>query len=126
VQLPVLKEQLLKLQEAVGNYEANIPTRRSLGEFLHRIAALMNEHHLTEQLIQPGEEIEAKGLNCIPLNMQCKGRLKQIYEFFSSLQVLDRSIRIEDVKLVNDKDFSGEVRMQTKAFIYYRADSGQG
>ena len=123
-QLPALKEQLLKLQEAIGNYESNIPAHRDLGVFLHRIADLMNEHNLKEQLIQPGKETEAKELNCIPVNMRCKGGLKQIFEFYKSLQGLDRSVRIEQVKLVNDSDFSGEVSMETKAVIYYGAEAG--
>jgi len=125
-QLPALKEQLLTLQQAVADYEVNIPPQRSLGEFLHEIADLMNEHDLTEQVVQPGKEVEAKGLSCILINMQCKGKLKHIFEFFSSLQMLDRLVRIEQVKLGNDKDFNGEVTMGTKAFIYYKGQSGQG
>ncbi len=125
-QLPALKEQLLKLQRAVGNHEANIPAQMELGVFLHRIANLMNEHHLKGQVIAPGKEIEVDELNCIPVNMQCKGRLKQIFEFYRRMQELDRLVRIEQVKLVNDNDFSGEVSMQTKVFIYYRPEARQG
>ncbi len=125
-QVPALKGQLLKLQRTVGNYEANVPGQRALGVFLHRIANLMNEYNLREQLIQPGEEVKAERLNCIPVSMQCKGGLKQIFEFFKSLQVLDRLVRIEQIKLVNDGDFNGEVGMQTKAVIYYRAEAEQG
>ena len=125
-QLPALKEQLLKLQRATGNYEANVPRHRNLGAFLHRIADLMNEHNLREQVIAPGKEIETDELNCIPVNMQCKGGLKQIFEFYRQMQGLDRLIRIEQVKLVNNSDFSGEVTMQTKAVIYYRPKATQG
>lgn len=124
--LPALKEQLLKLERVVRNYEANIPGHRDLGMFLHTIANLMNEHNLRDQLVQPGKEIEAEGLHCMPVSMQCKGRLKQIFEFFGSLQVLDRVVRIGQVKLVNDGDFSGEVSIQTETFIYYRAEAEQG
>jgi len=125
-QLPTLREQLLKLQSDVGSYEVNVPAQRDLGAFLHKMANLMNEQNLREQLIEPGPEMDADGLNCIPVSMQCKGGLKQIFEFFRSLQGLDRSVRIEQVKLVNDSDFSGEVSMQTKAVIYYRTEAGRG
>jgi len=125
-QLPALKEQLLKLQRAVGNHEAHIPAQRALGVFMHKIANLMNEHHLREQVIVPGKEIEVDELKCIPVNIQCKGRLKQISEFYRRVQGLDRLVRIEQVKLVNDNDFGGEVSMQTKAFIYYRPEARQG
>jgi Tfp pilus assembly protein PilO len=125
-QIPTIREQLLGLQTAVGNYERQIPAQRELGEFLQRIANLMNEHNLQGQLIQPGKEIEAGELNCIPVSMQCKGRLSQIFKFYRRVQGLDRLVRIEHVKLVNDGDFGGEVIMQINAVIYYRAEVGQG
>ena len=125
-QIPTIREQLLQLQRTVGNYERQIPSQRELGEFLQKIADLMNEHNLKGQMIQPGKEIRAGELNCIPVNMQCKGRLSQIFEFYRRVQGLDRLVRIERVKLVNDGDFSGEVIMQTNAVIYCRAEAGQG
>jgi Tfp pilus assembly protein PilO len=125
-QIPTIREQLLGLQTAVGNYDRQIPAQRELGEFLQRIANLMNEYNLKGQLIQPGKEIKAGELNCIPVNMQCKGRLSQIFGFYRRVQGLDRLVRIEHVKLVNDGDFGGEVIMQTNAVIYYRAEVEQG
>jgi len=119
-QLPAIKEQLLHLQTTVGNYTTNIPAERTLGEFLHKIADLMNKHNLSEQQVQPGKEIKTEKLNCIPVSMRCKGRLIRIFEFYKSLQQLERSIRIEQVKLSNDTNLSGEVSMQTEAIIYYK------
>jgi len=125
-QLPLLEEQLLKLQAELGNYEVSIPEQRDLGVFLHSIADLMNEHNLGDQEIEPGEEIEADKYYCIPVSMQCKGKLAQLFKFFRRLQAIDRLVRIEQVKLCNDSDYNGDVRMETKAVIYYRARVGQG
>ncbi len=121
-QLPEIKERLQKLQVAVSNFEVNVPTQRDLGAFLHQIANLMTEHNLSEQVIVPGREINANGLNCIPINMKCKGRLVRIFEFYKQLQRLDRLVRIEQSRLLNDNDFSGQVSMETKAVIYYRPE----
>ncbi len=125
-QIPLLEEQLLELHRELENYEANIPERSDIGVFLHRIAGLMNEHNLRGQVIEPRKEIKAEKLNCLPVNMKCKGRLTQIFEFYRQLQGMDRLIRIEQVKLFNDSDFSGEVDMEAKAVIYYSAQVGQG
>jgi Tfp pilus assembly protein PilO len=125
-QLPVLKQQLQKVRSELENYEANIPDQRALGVFLRRIAALMNEHNLYDQNIEPREEVKNEEFYCIPMSMRCKGKLSQLFEFYKQLQGLDRLIRIERVKLTNDKDFSGEVRMETEAVIYYKAQFGQG
>jgi Tfp pilus assembly protein PilO len=124
--LPVIREKLLKLRKATENYEVDVPDQRELGVFLHKIADLMDEQNLKEQVVTPGKEVKADDLNCIPVDMRCKGGLKQIFEFFKSLQGLDRLVRIEQVKLMNDRDFSGEVSMQTNAIIYYRAKAGKG
>ena len=122
--LPLMKEQLLELQARLANYEANVPEQNTFGGFLGRIADLMNENNLTEQEITPGEEIKADKFNCIPVTMRCKGKLTQIFKLYRQLQRLDRLVRIELVKLSNDSDFSGQVSMETKAFIYYRAKTG--
>jgi len=125
-QLPILEEQLLKLKVKVANYEENVPVQRDLGEFLRQIADLMNRHNLKEQVVAPAKEIKADELKCIPIDLRCKGKLAQIFEFYKQLQRLGRLIRIERMELVNDSDFSGEVSMQTKAVIYYRSEAGQG
>ncbi|MHC4322844.1 MAG: type 4a pilus biogenesis protein PilO [Planctomycetota bacterium] len=123
-QLPLMKEQLLELKAKLKNYEANIPEQNTFGGFLGRIADLMNENNLQEQQITPGEEVKAEQFNCIPVSMHCKGKLAQIFKLYRQLQTLDRLIRIEEVKLSNDNGYNGQVSMETKAFIYYRAKVG--
>jgi len=82
--------------------------------------------NLGKELVQPGKELRSPQLTCIPVSMRCKGNLKQIFEFFTALQASERLIRIEQVKLVNDNDFTGDVTMQTEAVIYYRTKTDQG
>jgi Tfp pilus assembly protein PilO len=125
-QLPLLRKQLLKLQTELRDYEANIPEQRALGVFLHKIADLMNEHNLKEQVIAPGGEVEADKFNCIPVSMQCKGKLAQLSEFYRRLQALDRLVRIEKVRLSNDSSYNAEVSMATEVVVYYRAKAGRG
>ena len=120
-QMPHLKQHLLKLQKTVENYQANIPANRDLGGFLQTIADLMSQQMLTYQFVEHGTESKVGTLNCIPVNMRCKGKLKQIFEFYRQLQQIDRSVRLSQVELVNDADFSGIVSMQTKAIIYYQS-----
>lgn len=124
-QLPELKQRLLELQKTAEDYRMSVPAQRDLGAFLQRIANLMNEARLSEQFIEHGTETQAGVLNCIPLNMRCKGKLTQLFEFYRALQQLDRLVRIEQVELVNEADFGGEVSMQTKALIYYESADEQ-
>ncbi|MCK4914033.1 MAG: type 4a pilus biogenesis protein PilO [Planctomycetes bacterium] len=123
-QMPVSKEQLFQLQNKVGNYQAAVPQQRQLGSFLDTVTDLMNENNLKEALVWPDKEIELKEINCIPLNIQCKGGLVDIFDFYKQLQSMDRAVRIEQVTLVNDKNFKGELSMQAKAIIYYCRKAG--
>ena len=123
-QLPLLKEQLLKLQNKLGNYQANIPEKNTFGGFLGSVTDLMNENNLKEQEVTPGEEVKADQFNCIPVSIRCKGELAQIFMLYRQFETLDRLIRIEQVKLSNDGGYKGQVSMETKAIIYYRAKVG--
>lgn len=123
-QLPALKEQVVELQRKLSNFDRQVPAERELGVFLQQLTNLMNKHNLTEHLIEPGKEVQTDVLNCIPVDLQCKGRLIQLFEFFRSLQGLDRLVRIEQVKLENDGDYSGKVSMRTNAVIYCRPQAG--
>jgi Tfp pilus assembly protein PilO len=118
--LPAIREQLQELQKVVADFEANVPVQKSIGVFLQQIADMMSRYHLSEQVVTPSKEIKANGLNCIAVDMRCKGKLAQIFEFYKSLQDMDRLVRIEQVSLTNDTDLSGQVSMQTMAVIYYR------
>lgn len=125
-QMESARNEFFKLQSQAENFDKNVPEQRDIGGFLQQINGLMDKHNLKEQLMEPGSEISAEGLKCIPISMQCKGKLKQIFSFYKSLHDIDRAIRIEQLKLKNDNDLSGEVSMQTKAVIYYRPCAERG
>jgi Tfp pilus assembly protein PilO len=121
-QLPVLRKQLEDLKSIVGDYDSRVPMSGGTGDFQQRIAGLMDAHNLVDQKILLGKEIESEGINGVPVSVGCRGSLPQIFEFFGSLQSLDRLVRIEDVRLVNEKDFSGQVKMEVETVIYYRTN----
>ena len=121
-----LEEQLRLLAKSVEKYDENIPSDKGFGEFLQQMTEMMNRHNLKGQLIQPRKQIESDNLNCIPVKIQCAGRLNQIFEFFKSLEGFERLIRIERINLSNDKNFEGQLKMETEAFIYYKPEKEQG
>ncbi len=119
-QLTTLTEELRRLYEQVEDYDENIPVQRALGEFLGAVTELMNKHNLKERVVRPGEEVTTGEMTCIPVQMRCKGRLAQMFQFYRGLQALRRSIRVERVRMVNDGDFDGDVTMETEVVVYYR------
>jgi Tfp pilus assembly protein PilO len=121
-----LQEQLDKLNENLADFDSKIPPDTGLGQFLGRIAALMDEQDLTDQQIAPHDRIESGQLICTPITMKCSGRLKQIQKFCRLLQELDRTVRIEKFRLVNDDQYSGRLRMEAEAVIYHARPVSKG
>jgi len=123
-QLPVLQERLTAIQAAIEEYESGIIADRDLGSFLTRIADLMSRHNLANPVVAPTEEVLADALTCIPVHMQCTGRFQDLFQFYCDLAALDRFIRIEQVRLINDETLAGAVTMTTRAVVFYHSPAG--
>ena len=121
-QLPIFKERLSQLKAQTINFEAAVPKNKDIGLFVQKIGDLMSDYNLNNQMIQPGEQAALKDLNCIAVTMNCQGSLRDIFGFFKKLQKMDRIIRIEEVKLLADGNFSGQIKMESKAIIYYQGE----
>jgi len=120
--IPELEQQRDRLQDEMISFDQKVPKGRRFAELWKHIADLMNACQLSEQLIQPGQELKSDRLCSIPLTIKCKGTLDQMYDFFQSLENIDRLIRIEELKLENDADFSAFVTLYAKANVYYQSD----
>jgi Tfp pilus assembly protein PilO len=118
-ELPALKLRLKDAQQIVEHYESYVPKEASLGVFLQEIARIMTEHRLTEQVVVPGKEMQPGAVWCIPIHVNCKGNLKDVFGFFHDFQAMDRLVRIEKVVLQNGNDFQGRVSMEADAVIFY-------
>jgi Tfp pilus assembly protein PilO len=119
-ELPALKLRLKNVQKVVERYDTYIPQEASLGVFLQEIARIMTEHRLTDQVVVPGQEVESGGVGCIPVHINCKGSLKDLFGFFRDFQALERLVRIERVALKNDSEYTGQVGLETDAVVFYQ------
>ena len=117
--IPQVQILLSDLQGRISDFDSKIPDNRDLGNFLQQATKLMNDYGLKEQQIQPDAEIKAAAVSCIPIDMQCKGTLQQLFGFYDALRNSDRLIRIKKVGLNNDDGYSGNLTMKAKAVIYY-------
>jgi Tfp pilus assembly protein PilO len=124
-ELPALKTRLEDVTQIVAHYDAYVPQGASLGLFLQEIARIMTTHHLADQVVAPGKETEAGAVRGIPIQLSCRGSLKDIFGFFRDVEAMDRLVRIQKVALQNDVDFLGHVAMETEAVIFYRPQTQQ-
>jgi Tfp pilus assembly protein PilO len=119
-ELPRLQQRLQDMEQMVASYGTRVPADGTLGTFLQQIAATMTRHRLADQVVVPGKEWASEGVNCIPLSMTCTGTLADTFGFFNDFQTLDRLVRIEQVTLTNDSGFTGQLRLQIEAVVFYR------
>jgi type IV pilus assembly protein PilO len=120
--LPELKQQEKQLQEALIPFTKKVPQERQFSQLWQQIADVMNACKLTDQLVQPGEELKSDPLCSIPLTLECRGSVEQLFAFFQAMENMDRLIRFEEVKFENDSDFNAVVKLNAKANVYYQSD----
>ncbi len=118
--IPVLRRQVGELRVSLADYARRIPPGRQFADLWHRIADVMNRHNLQDQIIQPGSETTGPTVGCIPITIQCSGTLEQVFEFLKSLADFERVIRIDKLQLLNDADFSGRIKLNADAKVYYQ------
>lgn len=120
--LPQMHEEIEKMKEQVGDFDAKVPVGRSHGLFLQNLTSVMQKQGLGELVVQPGTETETSGLSQIPVYIRCRGKLVQIFKFFKALEDFERIIQIGEVGLTANDKFDGSVTMQAKVSIFYRTN----
>lgn len=122
VLLPEIKHRKNKIEQEMEPFFRKIPQGRNFAQLWQQVADVMNECSLKEQLVQPGSELKSSRLCSIPLMIECKGSLEQLYSFLQQIEDFDRLIRFEQIEFKNDDDFSGFVKMNARASVYYQLD----
>jgi Tfp pilus assembly protein PilO len=120
--LAAMRSNIEKYQQELKKYPVEIPVHRALGEFIHTISALMQQHALHDRYIEPAIEIQGDHLPCIPITLRCKGSYIQLHAFYQDLQKLPRLIRFEEVLFQRNSQNNGEVHMHASIAIFYQPD----
>lgn len=121
--LPELRNRKAELQDSLDHFTRKIPQGRDFARLWQQIADAMNECKLRDQWVQPGTEVQAGRLGCIPLTMECKGSLQQVFAFLNTVEGMDRLIRMEDVTLENSGDFDANLKMTARVAVYYQPEA---
>ncbi len=123
--IPELKEQKIRLEKELRLFEQKVPRGRNLAPLWQQIAEVMNQCGLTEQLVHPGVVVKSEKNFIIPLTIECKGSMQQIFSFFRSLEDIDRLVRIEQVTLDRENDSSSDVKLKAQANVYYQPQKSE-
>lgn len=118
--IPALRRQAADLRVQLADYDRRIPGDRQFADLYHQMAEAMSRHNLQDRIVQPGAETTGQSVGCIPITIQCSGTLDQTFEFLKSLADFDRLIRIEELQLQNDAEYSGLIKLNAAAKVYYQ------
>jgi len=121
--LPELKQQQRRLTEQLQDNAGKIPEGKQFARLWQQIAEVMNTCNLRDQLVQPGNEKTSDELGCVPLTIQCTGSAEQMFQFFRMLEDFERLVCFDQVQLENDSEFSGNLKLNAKAKVYYRPEN---
>ncbi len=119
--IPMLRRQTDDLRVELVDYDRKIPPDQQFADLWHRMAEAMSRHNLQDRIVQPGVETTSQSVGCIPITIQCSGTLEQTFEFLKSLADFDRLVRIEELQLQNDTEYSGWIKLSAAAKVYYQA-----
>lgn len=118
--LPELEMQKKHLEKKIQRNSGKIPEGKQFASLWQQIAEAMNQCQLQDQLVQPAAETQSEDICCVPLKIECKGTLEQLFSFFQLLEGFDRLISFEEIQLENDKDFNAVLKLSAKANVYYQ------
>lgn len=105
---------------AAAEFDRRVPDGKSFAELWRSLAELMALCGLTDQRVEPAEPVEVKGIGAARLKLQARGATKQVYAFIRAVEQMERLIRFESVQLSADPLFSGIVRLEAEATVFYQ------
>lgn len=122
-QMSQLRGQVESLKPLKTEFEEKLPRTRQVAALWQQITDVMNQHRLTNQVVQRESESEDGRFGTVRIHLECGGSFRQMFEFFRSMQTLDRFIRIEKFTLTNENNYSGQVKLDATARVYYQVAS---
>ena len=123
--LPTLHRQVKTLDMQAEEFARLFPVDQGFSRLWHQIAEIMDNNHLSDQLVRPGEVTCEDDFCSIPLEIRCSGTFENIFEFFRELEQFERLIRMDQVQIKNDEEISGRLILQAQARVFYQRSETQ-
>ncbi len=119
-QMAQLRQQVEQLQPVQKDFEQKFPRSIRIAGLWQQIADVMSQHNLANQEVKREGESEDGRFGVVRIRIQGSGSYRQMFDFFRSIQKLDRFIRIDTIQLTNDNELSGQVKLDAAARVYYQ------
>lgn len=124
-QMAQLRGQVESLEPLKAEFEKKLPRTRQSAALWQQITDVMTQHRLADQVVQRDAESDDGRFGTVRIRLQCSGTFGQMFELFRSLQTMDRFIRVESFQMNNETDYSGRVKLDAMARVYYQMASSE-
>ncbi len=106
--------------KAIASFDAAIPDRVQLGEFLEAVDRLAQEAGVSDKDVTPADAIMQKDFGCLPIQIRFTGKFAAVYEFLDKVERLPRVARIQQLELSADDDLPDELVSTMTLHVYFR------
>ncbi len=100
-----------------------LPAAGKIGAVYGRITHLADEAGLTTTRFAPGSPTDLARLRTVPLEIQCRGRFQEIWEFLEGLEKLEAVVWVEKAEIEGSPDKSDELQLELDLVVF--ADRGE-
>lgn len=107
-------------EQALASFDAAIPDRVQLGEFLEEVDRLAQDAGVKDKYVTPSDAIVQKDLGCLPIQIRFSGEFASVYEFLDKVEKLPRVARIQRFELRADDESPNVLVSSMTLHVYFR------
>lgn len=114
-----MNEEVTKLQEAVGFFQAKLPKHHEIHRVLGQVTKIVEKHRLDTKIFKTLKPIHGPAYSEQPIEMEISGNFNAYYQFVLDLERLPRLTKVREVKLEKDKEHEGMMIASMAMSIYF-------
>ena len=114
-----LNEEVEKLQEAVGFFEAKLPKRHEIHRVLEQVTKVVEQQRLETKLFKTLKAKTCSGYSEQPIRLELSGNFNAFYEFMLELEKLPRITKFRVMHLEKDQKKEGMMIAELELSIYF-------
>jgi len=114
-----LDQEVEKLSEAVSFFESKLPGEHEIHKVLKQVTQIAKDHRLETRLFKTLKSKPFAGYCEQPIKMEVYGNFDAFYQFLLDVEKLPRITKINQMKLVKDRNNEGAMNAGFTLSIYF-------
>ena len=127
-----LYSSILQMDVQLTDFRKRLPEDRQFGEFLNDLSENLKRNQIDEYIVQPrparpldetklpADRKLAKDTVILPVSVAFETSFTKLFEFLKSMEAMPRLYHVESLKVVNDEQRPGTVKVELGLQTYHR------